>query len=169
MKSLRDAIADYLTLRRSLGFKLRATAASLIEFASFLEQKAAYLAAPPENYPQQCDNNVPPGVHSSPRSPLRSPRFTCALPDVVVCSLGDLCVLLVYRRNAFLRRELSAGWVLAHNRKTNGIITRATGPNSSSSLIIVSPCEPLLTIGAFQIDYPLPRSISCILAHTPRC
>jgi integrase/recombinase XerD len=41
MKSLRDAIADYLTLRRSLGFKLRATAASLIEFASFLEQKAA--------------------------------------------------------------------------------------------------------------------------------
>ena len=41
MKSLRNAIADYLTLRRSLGFKLRATAASLIEFASFLEQKAA--------------------------------------------------------------------------------------------------------------------------------
>jgi integrase/recombinase XerD len=41
MKPLRDAIADYITLRRSLGFKLRATAASLIEFASFLEQKAA--------------------------------------------------------------------------------------------------------------------------------
>jgi integrase len=41
MKPLRDAIVDYLTLRRSLGFKLRATAASLIEFASFLEQKAA--------------------------------------------------------------------------------------------------------------------------------
>jgi integrase/recombinase XerD len=41
MKPLRDAIADYLALRRSLGFKLRATAASLIEFASFLEQKAA--------------------------------------------------------------------------------------------------------------------------------
>jgi hypothetical protein len=27
MKPLRDAIADYLALRRSLGFKLRATAA----------------------------------------------------------------------------------------------------------------------------------------------
>jgi len=41
MKPLRDAIADYLALRRSLGFKLRATAAHLIDFASFLEQKAA--------------------------------------------------------------------------------------------------------------------------------
>jgi integrase/recombinase XerD len=41
MKPLRDAIADYLALRRSLGFKLRATAAGLTEFASFLEQKAA--------------------------------------------------------------------------------------------------------------------------------
>ena len=41
MKSLRDAITDYLTLRRSLGFKLRTTAARLLEFASFLEQKAA--------------------------------------------------------------------------------------------------------------------------------
>ncbi len=41
MKPLRDAIADYLALRRSLGFKLRATAAGLREFASFLEQKAA--------------------------------------------------------------------------------------------------------------------------------
>src|SRR5258708_12638414 len=41
MKSLRVAIADYLALRRSLGFKLRTTAAGLIEFASFLEQKGA--------------------------------------------------------------------------------------------------------------------------------
>jgi hypothetical protein len=41
MKPLRDAIADYLALRRGLGFKLRATAAHLIEFTSFLEQKAA--------------------------------------------------------------------------------------------------------------------------------
>jgi integrase/recombinase XerD len=41
MKPLRDAIADYLALRRSLGFKLRATAAHLIDFVSFLEQKAA--------------------------------------------------------------------------------------------------------------------------------
>jgi len=41
MKPLRYAIADYLALRRSLGFKLRDMAAHLIEFASFLEQKAA--------------------------------------------------------------------------------------------------------------------------------
>jgi integrase len=41
MKRLRDAIADYLALRRSLGFKLRATAAHLIDFAFFLEQKSA--------------------------------------------------------------------------------------------------------------------------------
>ena len=41
MKSLRDAIIDYLALRRSLGFKLRTTAARLLEFASFLEQKGA--------------------------------------------------------------------------------------------------------------------------------
>ena len=41
MKSLRDAITDYLALRRSLGFKLRNAAAQLIGFASFLEQKAA--------------------------------------------------------------------------------------------------------------------------------
>ena len=41
MKSLRDAITDYLSLRRSLGFKLRDMATGLTEFASFLEQKAA--------------------------------------------------------------------------------------------------------------------------------
>jgi integrase/recombinase XerD len=41
MKSLREAIADYLALRRSLGFKLRNTAGHLINFASFMEQKAA--------------------------------------------------------------------------------------------------------------------------------
>ena len=41
MKSVRDAITDYLALRRSLGFKLRNTAGRLMEFASFLEQKGA--------------------------------------------------------------------------------------------------------------------------------
>ena len=41
MKSLRNAIEDYIALRRSLGFKLRDTATCLTEFASFLEQKAA--------------------------------------------------------------------------------------------------------------------------------
>ena len=41
MKSLRNAIEDYIALRRSLGFKLRDMAADLTKFASFLEQKAA--------------------------------------------------------------------------------------------------------------------------------
>jgi integrase/recombinase XerD len=41
MKSLRNAIEDYIALRRSLGFKLNDMAADLTKFASFLEQKAA--------------------------------------------------------------------------------------------------------------------------------
>src|SRR5208282_365854 len=41
MKSLQNAIKDYIALRRSLGFKLNDMAADLTKFASFLEQKAA--------------------------------------------------------------------------------------------------------------------------------
>ena len=41
MKSLQNAIEDYIALRRSLGFKLDDMAADLTKFASFLEQKAA--------------------------------------------------------------------------------------------------------------------------------
>jgi len=41
MKPLRRAIDDYITLRRSLGFKLRDMAEDLRNFATFLEQKAA--------------------------------------------------------------------------------------------------------------------------------
>jgi integrase/recombinase XerD len=41
MKLLRNAVEDYIALRRSLGFKLRATATGLTEFAAFLEQKEA--------------------------------------------------------------------------------------------------------------------------------
>ena len=41
MKPLRDAIEEYLALRRSLGFKLHDTARGLRAFAAFLEQKAA--------------------------------------------------------------------------------------------------------------------------------
>jgi hypothetical protein len=40
MKPLRQAIDDYIALRRSLGFKLRRMAEGLREFAIFLEQKA---------------------------------------------------------------------------------------------------------------------------------
>ena len=41
MKPLRQAIEDYITLRRSLGFKLREMADDLQDFATFLEQKRA--------------------------------------------------------------------------------------------------------------------------------
>ena len=41
MKPLRQAIDDYIRLRRSLGFKLRDMADDLRDFAAFLEQKAA--------------------------------------------------------------------------------------------------------------------------------
>lgn len=41
MKPLRDAVAEYITLRRSLGFTLRDMATGLSDFASFMEQKAA--------------------------------------------------------------------------------------------------------------------------------
>jgi integrase/recombinase XerD len=40
MKTLQIAAADYITLRRSLGFKLRDMATGLTDFVSFLEQKA---------------------------------------------------------------------------------------------------------------------------------
>ena len=41
MTPLRQAIDDYIALRRSLGFKLRRMSEGLREFAIFLEQKAA--------------------------------------------------------------------------------------------------------------------------------
>ena len=41
MKPLRQAIADYIALRRSLGFKLRGMAGDLENFALFLEQRTA--------------------------------------------------------------------------------------------------------------------------------
>ena len=41
MSPLRQAIEDYIRLRRSLGFKLRRMSEGLREFAVFLEQKAA--------------------------------------------------------------------------------------------------------------------------------
>ena len=41
MTPLRQAIDDYIALRRSLGFKLRDMAVDLQKFATFLEQKPA--------------------------------------------------------------------------------------------------------------------------------
>ena len=41
MKPLTKAIEDYLSLRRSLGFKLRSAGVALMNFASFMEQRQA--------------------------------------------------------------------------------------------------------------------------------
>ena len=41
MTPLRDAVDEYIALRRGLGFKLRDMATGLPEFAAFLEQHAA--------------------------------------------------------------------------------------------------------------------------------
>ncbi len=44
MNTLREAVQEYLTLRRSLGFKLREDGARLADFATFMEQrKASYI------------------------------------------------------------------------------------------------------------------------------
>jgi len=40
MKTVREAVGDYLALRRSLGFKLKKHQRFLEEFASFLEQES---------------------------------------------------------------------------------------------------------------------------------
>lgn len=40
MKTVREAVGDYLALRRSLGFKLKKHQRFLEEFASFLEQQS---------------------------------------------------------------------------------------------------------------------------------
>lgn len=41
MKRLRQAIEDYIALRRHLGFKLRRMSEGLADFAAFLEEKKA--------------------------------------------------------------------------------------------------------------------------------
>src|SRR5438105_254492 len=41
MNNLRDALRDYLAMRRSLGFKLRDAGKGLLDFVSFLEKKNA--------------------------------------------------------------------------------------------------------------------------------
>ena len=44
MTTLREAVHEYLTLRRSLGFKLREAGKGLLEFAKFMEQhRASYI------------------------------------------------------------------------------------------------------------------------------
>ena len=40
MKTVREAVGDYLALRRSLGFKLKRHQRFVHEFASFLEQES---------------------------------------------------------------------------------------------------------------------------------
>ncbi|MFQ5592268.1 MAG: tyrosine-type recombinase/integrase [Phycisphaerae bacterium] len=46
MTTLREAVHDYLTLRRSLGFKLRETGKQLLAFVTFMEQHGASYITP---------------------------------------------------------------------------------------------------------------------------
>ena len=41
MKTLRQALAEYLTLRRNLGFQLREAGKALLDFVTFMEQQHA--------------------------------------------------------------------------------------------------------------------------------
>jgi len=41
MNTLRQAVQEYLTMRRSLGFKLRDAGKLLLKFAKFMEQRRA--------------------------------------------------------------------------------------------------------------------------------
>lgn len=47
MKPLHKAIDEYLTMRRSLGFKLRGAGVALADFASFMEQQGAHSITTP--------------------------------------------------------------------------------------------------------------------------
>jgi len=47
MNTLRQAVQEYLSMRRSLGFKLQETATALLDFATFMEkQRASYITLP---------------------------------------------------------------------------------------------------------------------------
>jgi hypothetical protein len=47
MTTLRDAVGEYLKLRRSLGFKLHETGKLLLAFVQFMEeQRSSYITAP---------------------------------------------------------------------------------------------------------------------------
>ena len=41
MKTLRQALHEYLSLRRNLGYKLREAGKALLDFVKFMEQQAA--------------------------------------------------------------------------------------------------------------------------------
>ena len=44
MKNLRQAVQEYVSMRRALGFKLQDAAKGLIDFVTFMEQRrAAYI------------------------------------------------------------------------------------------------------------------------------
>jgi integrase/recombinase XerD len=47
MNTLREAVEDYLRMRRNLGFKLREAGKGLQDFVSFLEERGAtYITTP---------------------------------------------------------------------------------------------------------------------------
>ena len=94
MKSVRNAIEDYIALRRSLGFKLRDTATCLAEFAAFLEQKEApyittalaleWAMQPVDHQPSDWARRS--GLRSRVRSPLERNRSAHRNSGPPVCS-----------------------------------------------------------------------------------
>jgi hypothetical protein len=47
MNTLREALHEYLAMRRSLGFRLRRVAPRLVDFVTFMEQEhASYITVP---------------------------------------------------------------------------------------------------------------------------
>ncbi len=46
MNTLRQAVQEYLAMRRSLGFKLHSAGPALLDFVSFLEQQRVLYHAP---------------------------------------------------------------------------------------------------------------------------
>ncbi len=46
MNKLREAVHEYLNLRRGLGFKMQEAGKGLLDFATFMEQNRATLCVP---------------------------------------------------------------------------------------------------------------------------
>jgi hypothetical protein len=62
MNTLSQALREYLTMRRSLGFRLRRVAPRLLDFVTFMEQLARASGAPPANFKQDFRPRAPPAA-----------------------------------------------------------------------------------------------------------
>ena len=94
MKTVREAVGDYLALRRSLGFKLKKHQRFLEEFASFLEQESTSRTPAPRNSPERDVGYL-----------LRSPQAFAR----------NWHFAAIYRSN-FRRSQVAQGWRFFSNR-----------------------------------------------------